>query len=153
MDKMITKQNVEDFVSQKKIAVVGVSRSKGKFGNIIYSELKKKQYTVYGVNPNLEQIDGDKCYEKLNVLENKIDALVCVVPSKETELVVREAKEIGIKHIWMQQGSESDSAIEYCEQNNINVIYKECLLMFLEPTKSIHGFHKWLWKILGKLPK
>jgi predicted CoA-binding protein len=53
----------------------------------------------------------------------------------------------------MQQGSESEKAINYCNENGIDVIHGECILMFAEPVESIHKFHKWLWKIFGKLPK
>ncbi len=150
---MISRKSIEEFVATKRIAVVGVSKNKAKFGNIVYNELKKKNYSVFAVNKMLDEIEGEKCYKNLDELKTRIDAVVCVVPPKQTEQIVKEANAIEIKHIWMQQGSESNSAIEYCKQHGINVIYKECLLMFLEPVKSIHRFHKWLWKILGKLPK
>ncbi len=53
------------------LAIVGVSRKKSKFGNVIYKELKKKGVNVFGVNPNMENIDGDKCYNNLYELEWK----------------------------------------------------------------------------------
>ena len=70
----------------------------------------------------------------------------------QTEMVVKEANEIGVKNVWMQQGSESDEAIKYCKENGINEIHKECILMFADPVNSIHGFHRWIWKVIGKLP-
>jgi len=149
---MTSKESVRDFLDSKNIAVVGVSRKKSKFGNIIYKELKKKGINVYGVNPNMENIEGDKCYKNLQELEGKIEAVVNVVPPKETLNVVKEANAIGVKNIWMQQGSESAEAIEYCRENDINEVHKECILMFAEPVKSIHGFHRWIWKVLGRLP-
>jgi len=150
---MTSKKNIDDFLSKKKIAVVGVSRSKGKFGNVIYKELKKKGYVPFAVNPKLEQFEGDECYDSLTALRGKIDSIIIVVPSKQTEGIVEEANEIGVKYIWMQQGSESEKAIEFCREHNITVIHNECLLMFVEPVNSIHSFHKWIWKVFGKLPK
>jgi uncharacterized protein len=144
---------VDSFFASKNIAVVGVSRKSGKFGNMIYKELKKKGFNIYGVNPKLEIIEGDKCYNNLKELEGKIDSVVNVVPPQQTEHVVKQANEIGIKNIWMQQGSESEEAINYCKENGINEVHKECVLMFADPVKSFHGFHKWIWKVLGKLPK
>jgi len=149
---MTSKESVRDFFESTNIAVVGVSRKNSKFGNIIYKELKKKGINVYGVNPNMENIEGDKCYKNLQELEGKIEAVVNVVPPKETLNVVKEANAIGVKNIWMQQGSESAEAIEYCRENDINEVHKECILMFAEPVKSIHGFHRWIWKVLGRLP-
>ncbi|MBU0475377.1 MAG: CoA-binding protein [Bacteroidetes bacterium] len=140
-------------MSKKNLAVVGVSRNKNKFGTVIYNELKKKGYNVFAVNPSTTEIGGDKCYQSIKELKDEIEAVVIVVPGIQTEIIVEEANEIGIKHIWMQQGSESDKAIIYCKKNGIEVIHNECILMFANPVKSIHSVHKWIWKILGKLPK
>ena len=38
------------------------------------------------------------------------------------------------------------------KQMELNEIHKECILMFADPVNSIHGVHKWLWKVFGKLP-
>jgi len=149
---MTSQTAVESFLASKNIAVVGVSRKSSKFGSVIYKELKKKGFNVYGVNPSLGSIEGDKCYNNLKELEGKIDGIVNVVSPKETENIVREANEIGVKNIWMQQGSESKEAIKYCQENGINEVHKECILMFADPVNSIHGVHKWIWKVLGKLP-
>lgn len=149
---MITQKSVDNFLNCKNLAIVGVSRKKGKFGNIVFKELKKKGLNVYGVNPNMDTIDGEKCYSSLRELEGKVDAVVNVVSPAQTSDVVKEANEIGIKNIWMQQGSESEEAIKFCQENGINEIHKECILMFVEPVKSIHGLHRWFWKVLGKLP-
>lgn len=150
---MITQSSIETFLKAKNIAVVGVSRKKNKFGNVIYKELKKKGINTFGVNPNLENIEGDKCYDNLKVLQGKINAVVNVVSPTQTLGVVKEANEIGVKNFWMQQGSESKEAIKFCIDNGINVIHNQCILMFAEPVKSIHGFHRLIWKVLGKLPK
>lgn len=149
---MTSQKSVDEFLNCKNFAVVGVSRKGSKFGNSIYKELKKKGMNVYGVNPNMEYIEGDKCFKNLKELEGNIDAVINVVSPSQTKDVIIEANEIGVKNIWMQQGSESEEAIEYCKENGINEIHKECILMFADPVKSIHGFHKWVWKILGKLP-
>lgn len=149
---MTSQKSIDEFLRCNNIAVVGVSRKSSKFGNVIYKELKKKQFNVFGVNPNLENIEGDKCYGNLKELNGKVDAVINVVSPAQTEDVIKEAHSIGVKNIWMQQGSESDTAIKYCRENGINEIHKECILMFAEPVKSIHGFHRWIWKVLGKLP-
>ena len=76
---MTSKAAVDEFMSKKNLAIVGVSRKKSKFGNVIYKELKKKGFNVYGVNPNMENIEGDKCYSTLKELEGKVDGVVNVV--------------------------------------------------------------------------
>jgi len=59
---------------------------------------------------------------------------------------------LGIKSVWFQQGSSSDEAIKFCEEKGMSVVSGECIFMFAEPVDSIHKFHRWIWKIFGKLP-
>jgi len=149
---MTSKTLVEDFLSEQKIAVVGISRSKNKFGNAIYRELKKKGYTLFPVNPNMDEFEGDKCFSSLSSVPEQVDALIINIPPKNTKAIVEEAKTIGIHKIWMQQGSESEKAIKFCNDNNIEVVTGECILMFAEPAAFFHRAHRWVNKITGRLP-
>jgi uncharacterized protein len=149
---MTSKKLVEEFLAQEKIAVVGVSRKKTKFGNAIYKELKQKGYIVFPINPNMNDFEGDTCYPDLLSLPEKVDAVVINVPPFQTEKVVRETKEAGINKVWLQQGSQSEVAIKYCEENNIDYVSNECILMFAQPSAFVHRAHKWVWNVLGKLP-
>jgi predicted CoA-binding protein len=147
-----SKKVVEDFLAQKKIAVVGVSRKKTKFGNAIYKELKQKGYQAFPINPHVTVFEGDTCYPDLLSLPEKVDAVVINVPPVQTEKVVREAKESGIKKVWLQQGSQSEDAVKFCEENGIDCVSNECILMFVQPSAFIHRAHKWVSGVLGKLP-
>lgn len=149
---MTSKNIVDDFLIQKKIAVVGVSRKKTKFGNAIYKELRQKGYNVFPVNPHMNDFEGDVCYPDLLSLPEIVDGVVINVPPAQTEKVVREAKEAGINKVWLQQGSQSEAAIKYCEENGIDCVSNECILMFAQPSAFIHRAHKWVWSVLGKLP-
>ena len=116
---MTTQKAVDNFLSNKSIAVVGVSRDKKKFGYAAFKHLKDRNYTVFPVNPNLTDVDGNKCYPDLNSIKEKIDGVVLVVPPLQSEKVVKEANDLGIKSVWFQQGSSSEKTIKYCEENGI----------------------------------
>jgi uncharacterized protein len=147
-----SKQSVENFLAQKTIAIVGVSRNERKFGTAAYKELKVKGYKVYPVNPNMNEVNGEKCYSNLHDLPEKPGGVFISVKADETEKVVKEAAGLNINNIWMQPGSESIEAIEYCKKNNINVVHNECILMFAEPLVFGHKAHRWIKGIFGKLP-
>ena len=149
---MNSKKVVEDFIAQKKIAVVGVSRKKTKFGNTIYKELKQKGYQVFPINPHITTFEGDACHPDLLSLPEKVDAVIINVPPVQAEKIVREAKQIGINKVWLQQGSQSEAAGKYCEENGIDCVSNECILMFAKPSAFIHRAHRWVWGVLGKLP-
>jgi len=144
---------VGGFLGQQTLAVVGVSRSRRKFGNIVFRSLKEKGYRVLPVNPNVESVEGERCYPSLAALPEPVGGAVLVVPPPETEQVVREAAAAGIRHIWMQQGAESDAAIRYCEDEGLNLVHGECIMMFAEPVGFGHRLHRLLWGLLGKLPQ
>lgn len=150
---MTTQKTVDNFLSHKSIAVVGVSRDKKKFGYSVFKHLKDRNYTVFPVNPNISNFDGDKCYPNLSSIKEKFEGVVLVVPPLQSEKVVKEANDLGIKSVWFQQGSSSNEAIKFCEEKGMSVVSGECIMMFTEPVESIHKFHRWVWKIFGKFPK
>lgn len=144
---------VDEFLSAKSLAVVGVSRNPKKFGSLAFRELKTRGFQVFAVNRNMDEIDGSPCYPTLQSLPEKVEGVVIVVPPQQTENVVREAEGAGIKRVWMQQGAESDSAIQYCHEHNITEVHGECILMFAGAVKSFHRVHRGFKWLFGKLPK
>jgi uncharacterized protein len=150
---MSSMDNIKVFFEQKNIAVVGVSRNGKKFGNVVFKDLLARGYNVFAINKSGETINGEKSYVDLNSVPEKLDGLVTVVPPAETVNVIKEAAAVGINHVWMQQGSESEDAILLCQENNIKEVHGQCIMMYAEPVENFHAFHRWLWKIFGKLPK
>jgi predicted CoA-binding protein len=110
-------------------AVVGASREPRKYGYKVYENLKNAGYRVYPVNPNADEILGDRCYPDLESLPNAADVVDAVVPPKVTEQIVRTCKKLGITRVWLQPGSESEKAIRFCEQNGIDVVYGVCVMI------------------------
>ena len=149
---MTSKAVVEDFISQKTLAIVGVSRGGQKFGNMADRELKAKGYKLYPIHPTAETLEGDRAYADFKSLPEKVGGVLIVVPPAQTEKVVREAAAAGITRVWMQQGSESEAAVKFCQENGIAEVHGECILMYAGHS-GFHKFHGWLWKILGKAPK
>ena len=150
---MTSKSAVEDFVAQRTLAVVGVSRSGTKFGNTIYRELKARGYRVLAIHPQAAQLEGDPAYPSLSALPESAGGVVVCVPPAQAEQVVGEAAAAGIRHVWLQQGAESEGAIELGRRQGLNVIAGECIMMFAAPVRFPHSMHRWLWKVFGKLPR
>ena len=150
---MTTIQSIDTFMAQENIAVVGVSRKKQKFGNVIYKELEKKGYTLFPVNPNMEEYNGSKCYPEIASLPLEVTGIVLNTQPEITKKLIKEADKKGIKHIWLQQGSADKETIESYKNSEVNIISKQCVIMFADPAKGIHGFHKWINKTFGLLPK
>lgn len=141
---------IQEFLQAQRLAVVGVSRSDKKFGTIIYAELKGHGFEVYGVNPALDRIAGDKCYASVSELTGKVDGVVICLPPQKAAGVIRESAAAGIKKIWLQQGSQSLETKQAAQEAGVSPIEGKCILMYAGEVKSIHAVHKFLAKLFGK---
>ena len=150
---MVTLDEIQKFLAPRKMAVVGVSRNVKKFGGVIFKELRQKGFILYPVNPNADEIQGVKCYKSVADLPFDVEHLFIVTRNTETESVAKAAIERGVKMIWIQQKSDTPEAVQLIEEAGIPLIYKKCILMFADPVKSVHAFHRFLVKTFGKYPK
>jgi len=146
---------IEKFVSDKNIALIGVSANKQKFGNALLQELTKKGYTIFPVHPSLTEVNGVKCYPDVETLPDYVTNLIIVVKPEMTETIVSQLNDSSIRRVWMHRGSgkgvASTAAIETCRKSGIEVVYGFCPMMFFSPS-GIHSFHFWLRKKVGKVP-
>ena len=131
---------IKEFLNKKNIfAVVGASRDPQKYGFQVYRDLKSAGYQVYPINPNAEEILGEKCYQSLEILPRKPDVVDVVVPPEVTEHVVETCKRLGITKVWMQPGSESEKTIKFCERNGIQTVHGVCVM--IERARRAAGQH------------
>lgn len=120
---------IKEFMGKKCFAVVGATDNTEKYGNRIVKNLKKRGYEVYPVNPNLEEVEGIKCYPDLYTLPCKVDVVDFVVPPRVTEAVLQDCEKLDLKSIWLQPGSESEAAIDYCHRHGMQVVHDVCVMM------------------------
>jgi predicted CoA-binding protein len=120
---------IKEFLAQKRFAVVGATDNPEKYGNQVVKNLKGRRYEVYPVNPRLKEVEGLTCYASLADLPVKPDVVDFVVPPAATEEILKQCTELGLDRIWLQPGSESESAIAYCQKNNLKVVHSVCVMM------------------------
>jgi predicted CoA-binding protein len=125
---MAQQDNIDRFLALKSVAVVGASRDRNKYGNIVYRNLVSRGVRAFAVNPRAETIEGDPCYPSLAGLPEKVVGAVIVVPPDQTEHVVREAVAAGIPSIWLQPGAESREAVRICEASGLCLVWNACIL-------------------------
>lgn len=144
-------QAIQDFIESKRLALIGVSRDEKKFSRMAYKELKARGYQVYAVNPAVDQIDGEPCYPDLMPLREKIDGVLVAVSSGQVLQVLRQAAEIGVKNVWLQQQTESPEAISLGQQLGLNLVSGKCILMYAPPVRSYHAWHRGFMRVFGRL--
>jgi predicted CoA-binding protein len=151
---------VQDFLAQKKIAVVGVSDKRETGCNAGYRRFKGAGYTVYAVNPHISAFEGDPCYPDLKSIPDKPDAVFILTNPKVTEQIVQQCVDLGIQRVWMHcmmgtkpglaanMTSVSQEAVQMCQENGITVIPGACPNQFLEPDFG-HAVMRVMWRTLG----
>jgi predicted CoA-binding protein len=147
-----------DFLSQRRIAVAGVSRRPSTHGaNSVYRRLRERGYTVFAVNPSAERVEGDRAYPDLRSIPGGVDAVVIATAAKRAESIVRECKELGISHVWMHAGpaesSASPEAVAYCRANDVSVIPGGCPLMFGPTADFGHRCLRWWLERTGAIER
>jgi predicted CoA-binding protein len=120
---------IADFVNRRVWAVVGASSDRSKYGNKVFRSLRAAGYTVYPVNPKGGKLDGTTVYASLAEVPADCEVVDLVVPPRITETVVEEAYQAGLTRIWMQPGAESPSAIEYCQDQGMEVVHNACAMV------------------------
>jgi uncharacterized protein len=150
------KEAASTFLANKRVAVTGVSRTPKTHGsNTVYRRLRERGYEVFAVNPNAQEVEGDRCYQDLKSIPGGVDAVVIGTRPEIAEDTMRECAELGIKHVWMHWGggssSVSDTATEYGRQHGITVIDGGCPLMFGQTADFGHKVMRVV--LAGRVPK
>jgi predicted CoA-binding protein len=153
---------VQDFLAQKKIAIVGVSDKRDTGCNLAYKKLKENGYQVFAVNPRITTYEGAPCYSDLKSIPEKPDAVFILTSPQVTDQIIQQCVDLGVKHVWMHcmmgtkpglaasMTSVSQSAVEICKVNGISVIPGSCPNQFLKPDLA-HGLMRGLWRTFGFL--
>ncbi len=151
---------VEDFLAQKKIAVIGVSDKRDTGCNSNYHKFKSSGYKVYAINPRLATFEGEPCYPDLRSLPEIPDGVFILANPLVTMQIVHQCVELGVRRVWMHcmigtkpglassLTSVSAEAVKICRENGISVIPGSCPNQFLNPDFG-HGMMRGLWRTLG----
>lgn len=151
---------VQDFLSQKKIAVVGVSDQRDTGCNLAYRKFKDAGYTVSAVNPRISTFEGDPCYPDLQSIPETPEAVFILANPGVTDVVVQQCVDLGVKHVWMHcllgtkpglaagMTSVSQDAVQKCRDNGIAVIPGSCPNQYLNPDFG-HAMMRVMFRAFG----
>jgi len=134
---MSIESQIEQFLASSIFGVVGASTKRSKYGNKVLRCYQQNGRQAVPVHPREQQIEGVVCVSSVTDLPEGAESISLVTPPQVTEEIVKQAATCGIKNIWMQTGSESRAAIQYCEEQGLNIIADgSCILVVL-------GYHEY----------
>lgn len=154
----------KEFLSQRTIAVVGISSKPQALGNALYKKLKTAERNVVAIHPQMTTFEGDVCYPDLRSVPLRIDGVFIATKKENTERIVDECIALNIPRVWMHHSfgiqhaphtsaisSVSHPAVQKCREHNIAVIPGACPMMFLEPRDGFHSCLRWFLSVTGKM--
>lgn len=152
------KEAAAEFLAHKRVAVTGVSRTPGSHGsNVVYRRLRERGYEVFAVNPNADEVEGDRAYHDLASIPGGVEAVVIGTRPQTAEATVRECVDLGVKHVWMHRGpgggSVSNSAAAYGREHGLTVLDGGCPCMFGPTADTGHKVMRVVFTLTGNVPK
>jgi uncharacterized protein len=152
------KDAASEFLSQRRVAVTGVSRRPENHGsNVVYKRLRERGYEVFAINPNADEVEGDPAYHDLHSIPGGVDAVVIGTRPEIADETMRECAELGIKHVWIHRGpgagSVSETATAYGRARGITVINGGCPCMFGPTADFGHKAMRFVFTLSGNVPK
>ncbi len=139
---------VKEFLAQRRLALVGVSRQPADFSRGLFRELLRRGYDMVPVNPAMPEVEGRRCYARVQDIEPPVEGAILMTPPSQTEAAVRDCLEGGIRRVWLHRGvgagAVSQAALALCTANNLLVVAGECPYMFLPDAGPIHRLHRLL---------
>jgi predicted CoA-binding protein len=149
-------ETIRRFLAIDRFAMVGVSHSQSEFSRALWREFRDRNYDVVPVNPSVGEIDGRRCYARVQDIKPPVKAVLLMTAPAVTDAVVRDCAEAGVELVWMYRaggaGAVSPEAAGFCDAHGIAVIPGECPMMFLENTAWFHRAHGWVRRITGRYP-
>jgi len=152
------KEAAAEFLALRRVAVTGVSRAPhGHGSNAVYQRLRQRGYHAFAVNPNADEVEGDRCYHDLRSIPDGVEAVVIGTRPETAMATMRECADLGIKHVWMHRsfagGSVSKQAAEWGREHGIRVIEGGCPLMFGPASDPGHRVIRMVLGLTGQLPR
>jgi predicted CoA-binding protein len=144
------------FLSSKRIAVAGVSRSGKEPANAIFRKLRDSGVEAIPINPQTDFLEATKCYRDLAAVPGVVDGLMVVTHPDAAEGLVRQAAARGIHNIWIHRsfgkGSVSAAALRACTELGIDPIVGGCPMMYCAPVDVAHRCMRWWLGRHGRIP-
>jgi predicted CoA-binding protein len=121
-------QQVKNLLAQTKtIAVVGLSAKVSRDSNMVAAYLQGHGFKIVPVNPKESEILGEPCYPDLESVPYQIDIVDVFRRSEFVPDIAQQARKIGAKGLWLQEGVRHDKAAQEARGQGLLVVQDSCL--------------------------
>lgn len=124
-----TNEEVRQLLQESKnVAIVGISNKADRASYQVAQWLQQNShFTLFFVNPVIDEVLGQKTYPSLADIPEKIDIVDVFRKAEDCPSVLEKAIEIGAKSIWLQLGISSDEVSEKGSSAGMQVVMDRCI--------------------------
>ena len=120
---------IADKTPTTRIAVVGASNDRSKFGNIIVRNLKGHGYSVVPINPHETRIADLPVVSDVNALDDPVHIVNVVTPPDVSRRVIESLDPEHAEVVWFQEGSFDQDVVEKAADRFDTVIAGPCIMV------------------------
>jgi len=113
----------------KTIAVVGISEREDRASKYVSEYMQREGYTIYPVNPNIDEWNGIEAFDSVADIPVKIDIVDVFRRSSQVLPLTGDAVDAGAKVMWLQQGVVNEQAADIASKAGITVIMDSCIMV------------------------
>jgi len=111
----------------KTVAMVGLSGNWYRPSYFAAKYLLDKGYDVIPVNPNYDEVLGQRCYPDLASIPRQVDIVDLFQRTEEVPKFVQPAIDMGAKVLWLQLGIVNDEAAAAATKAGPEVVMDRCM--------------------------
>ena len=86
-DHNVSIETIHAFLAQKRIAMIGISREPKHFSVYLFEQLCRRGYDVIPVNPNMAEIQGHRCFGRVQDIQPPVTAVLLMTSPAVTDAV------------------------------------------------------------------
>jgi predicted CoA-binding protein len=114
--------------SARTIAVVGLSANPRRPSHGVARYLQRAGYRIIPVNPNLDQVLGERAYPDLREIPQPVDVVDVFRRSEFVGPIVDDAIAIKAGAVWLQDGVIDEAAAARARDAGLDVVMDDCMM-------------------------
>lgn len=151
---MVSAAAAQEFLSQHRIAVVGVSRDSRQFANAVFRALRERGYEAIPVNPHGAELEGVTAYPTLQAIPGPVDGAILLLPKGAIAAAIDDCLAARVGRIWLHSPAgpgASPELVARAQEGGATVIDGGCPFMFLEKAGWFHACHSTIARWTGAI--
>jgi predicted CoA-binding protein len=106
----------------KRVAVIGASKDRAKFGNKAVRAFRARGYVVFPVNPHEREIEGLPAFRSVSEIPGAVDLATVYVPPEVGQGLMAELARKGVREVWLNPGADDERVVQAARAHGLDPV-------------------------------